>query len=149
MDRPRTLGSPNLSQEASISSELRSHQSFADMLRRQATPGTAVWLRGPGTSTLRGRSVAHVAQHAAVSEARLYKREQRRKSSDTGEIEGHPRKFTAPGRASLLGTAVRKTSAVFNFIQPFSGYERRLLSLRAAIARRPDRVSTLFIQFAS
>jgi hypothetical protein len=37
-----------------------------------------------------------------------------------------PRKFTAPGRASLLGADLRKTLAVFNFIQPPSGHERRL-----------------------
>jgi hypothetical protein len=70
------------------------------------------------------------------------KREQRRKSSDAGGLRP-PRKFTAPGCASLLDTDVRKTLSVFNFIQLPCGHERRLLSLRAATARRPDRVSRL------
>ncbi len=34
--------------------------------------------------------------------------------------------FTAPGRASLLGTDLGKTLAVFNFIQTPSNHQRRL-----------------------
>ena len=46
--------------------------------------------------------------------------------------------------------ALEETSAVFNLIQTASGRERRLLAIRAAIARRPDCGSTpAFVEPAS
>ena len=81
---------------------------------RQATPGTAIWLRGAWhrfTSSTRAMHRSVWLHMRPISEVRLYKTEQRGKSRK-------------PGRSG-------ETSAVFNFIQIHSRDERRLLSIRA------------------
>jgi len=98
----------------------------ANMLRRQAFSGTAIWLRGAWHRFLSSKRAMHrsVLLHMRlISDLRLYKIEQCR----------NLRKLGRSG----------KTWAVFNFIQTHPRHARRLLMVRAAIARPPDRVSAL------
>jgi hypothetical protein len=59
---------------------------------------------------------------------------------------GPPRKFTAPGRASLSDTDLGKISAVFNFIQRPFGHEPRLPACESLSQGDRTAVSTLAFQ---
>jgi hypothetical protein len=97
--------------------------SFRRHVSAPSDPGTAMWLRGAWyrfTSSKRAmhRSVSlHLRQFPKLVCIKLNKVEN-------------------PESQAVLG----KTSALFNPIQTHPCHERRLRPIRAAIARRPDRV---------
>ena len=98
----------------------------------QATPGTAIWLRGPGTGLrqIRGRCIAQCGSTCAQF---------RKFVCIKLNSVGNPASQAARG----------KTSAVFNLIQIRSRHERRLLSIRVATARRSDAFQLLLFRPAS